>query len=232
MTANQTPTTLEFPQVIAEICDLNWANLTPEQSIDTAWAYYFFSIQFRENLQTACALFPDDSSLRHLEREECNTDNLSPWDGVAVAGEKLNHDEFMRRLLHLSPIPEDRQFRFEANGRRYLDEVRSIDADARARSISSYEDGGLEQVFRAMLHMPESDDPALNAFRHFLSEHIRFDSDPDQGHGALSRHLRADDRILPLWTAFLHLLVECVPELDQKTHRQLSERALEHVSYK
>jgi hypothetical protein len=230
MIANQSPRTFEFPLVIAEICGLNWASLTPEQSIDAAWAYYFFSIQFRENLQTACALFPDDTSLRHLEREECNTDNLSPWDGVAVAGEKLNHDEFMRRLLHLSSIPEDRRGQFEANGRRYLDEVRSIDSDARARSIASYEDGGLEQVFRAMLHMPESDDPALHAFRHFLSEHIRFDSDPDQGHGALSRHLQPDDRILPLWTAFLHLLVEFVPELDRNAHRQLSGCSSGHLS--
>jgi|SRR5579863_7896451 len=231
MTANQSPETYAFPQVIAEICSLNWASLSREQSIDAAWAYYFFSIQFRENLEAACALFPEDTKLRHLEREECNTDNLSPWDGVAERGEKLNHDEFMRRLLHLSPIPDDRRLRFDASGARYLDKVRSIDADTRARSIASYEDGGLEQVFTAMLHMPTSGDPALDAFRHFLSQHISFDSDPDQGHGALSRHLQPDDRILPLWTAFLHLLVEFVPELDLNSHLRLSGCASEQLSH-
>ena len=55
--------------------------------------------------------------------------------------------------------------------------------------------------------------PALRAFRHFLLEHIRFDSDPNVGHGALSRHLSPDDRILPLWTAFRDLFRDFVPEL-------------------
>jgi hypothetical protein len=51
------------------------------------------------------------------------------------------------------------------------------------------------------------------AFRHFLSEHIRFDSDVSQGHGALARHLSPDDRILPLWNDFRQLLVEFTPNL-------------------
>jgi hypothetical protein len=84
---------------------------------------------------------------------------------------------------------------------------------ARAQSIASYEDGGLELVFRAMLKTPQAQTPLLRAFRHFLSEHIRFDSDPEQGHGALARHLRPDDRILPLWVGFRDLLVGCVPAL-------------------
>jgi len=209
--------TFAFSHVIADICSLNWAGLVHEECIDAAWAYYFFSIQFRENLQVACALFPEDANLSRLKREECDTDNLSPWDGVAEEGERLNHDEFMRRLLQLSPVSEDKRFLFESNGDRYLDEVRSIDAESRARSIASYEDGGLEQVFRAMLLMHTWANPSLSAFRHFLSEHIRFDSSPDQGHGALSRHLRPDDRILPLWTAFQRLLVSFVPALETTT---------------
>ena len=53
----------------------------------------------------------------------------------------------------------------------------------------------------------------LQAFKHFLTEHIRFDSDPEQGHGALCRHLTPNDRILPLWTAFKEILVEAAPGL-------------------
>ena len=42
---------------------------------------------------------------------------------------------------------------------------------------------------------------------------LRFDNNPDAGHGALSRHLRPDDQILPLWIAFKHMLIEAAPIL-------------------
>jgi hypothetical protein len=230
MTTTQSLRPYEFPRVIAEISGFNWADLTQEQSIHAAWAYYFFSIQFRENLQIACALFPDDANLSHLAREECDTNNLSPWEGVARRDEKMDHDEFMRRLLLLSPIADDRRREFEIAGRHYLDGVRSMDATTRALSIASYEDGGLEKVFRAMLRMPDYDNIALKAFRHFLSEHIRFDSDPDEGHGALSRHLRPDDRILPLWTAFARLLVDFVPTLESMADLCLDQHMAKQLS--
>jgi hypothetical protein len=230
MSTSHSQEPLAFPRIITEICSFNWSDLNQEQSVHAAWAYYYFSIQFRENLQIACALHPDDANLRHLAREECNTDNLSPWEGVARRDEKLDHDEFMWRLLLLSPISDEKRHEFEVTGRRYLEEVRSTDDLTRALSISSYEDGGLENVFRAMLHMPAFDNAALRAFRHFLSEHIRFDSDPNEGHGALSRHLRPDDRILPLWTAFARLLVEFVPELEQIADFSLNKRMTAQIS--
>ena len=74
------------------------------------------------------------------------------------------------------------------------------------------EDGGLE-VFRATLTAQHWTGPLQQAFKHFLTEHIRFDSDPNQGHGGFCRHLTPDDRVLPLWTAFKHLLIEAAPRL-------------------
>ncbi|MGD0429609.1 MAG: hypothetical protein ABSA58_00835, partial [Acetobacteraceae bacterium] len=74
------------------------------------------------------------------------------------------------------------------------------------------------------------DNIALKAFRHFLSEHIRFDSDPDEGHGALSRHLRPDDRILPLWTAFARLLVDFVPTLESMADLCLDQHMAKQLS--
>ena len=202
-----------FTLSVDRICDMQWPELTEQEFIDVAWAYDYFSIQFRENLTVACELFPNDSKLQQLAQEECATDNLSPWPGIAAEGEKMNHDEFMRRLLQLAPISEEKRQAFEAQGARYLAEVRATDDLTRAISIASYEDGGLERVFRAFLQAPAWSNPALKAFRHFLTEHIRFDNDPDQGHGALSRHLAPDDRILPLWLAFERLLVAFVPAL-------------------
>ncbi len=204
---------LKYEYVIDNISELSWPSLTEDELTVTAWAYYYFSIQFRENLEIACELFPNDPKLRQLEREECNTSNLSPWPGVADAGEKMNHDEFMARLLKLLPISAETRLHLETIGQEYLDVVRATPRVVRGLSIASYEDGGLEKVFRAFLTAQHWDNPLLQAFRHFLTEHIRFDSDPDQGHGSLSRHIPPDDRILPLWSAFEQLLVQAVPQL-------------------
>lgn len=206
-------TLLEADRVVDEICSLKWQELTEDELLDAAWAYYFFSVQFRENLQIARKLHPHDGNLRQLELEECATDNLSPWPGVAAFGEKMNHDEFMRRALCLTILEEQRQHRLAALGHDYLRTVREIDPATRALSIASYEDGGLEKVFRAILKAQRWGTASLQAFKHFLVEHIRFDSNPDQGHGALSRHLAPDDQVLPLWIAFRRILIGAVPRL-------------------
>ncbi|MBU6448387.1 MAG: hypothetical protein KGQ26_02060 [Rhodospirillales bacterium] len=205
--------TLQYKYVISEIADLRWKDLDKSDLTAVATAYYYFSVQFRENLLIAVAMFPDDEKLQHLKAEECGTANLSPWPGVAEPAERMNHDEFMRRTLLLSTLPLEATKMAEQAGHAYLQKSRGYTQDARARSIASYEDGGLEATFRAMLTAPEWDDPALEAFRHFLAEHIRFDSDPEQGHGALSRHLQPDDRVLPMWEDFRDLLICAVPRL-------------------
>jgi hypothetical protein len=204
-----------YQQVINDICDLNWGGLTPEDLIGIAWVYYYFSVQFRESLEIACKLYPDDQQLQELDRGERNTDNLSPWPGVAGIAEKMNHDEFMRRTLGLSKISGRRQRNLESIGEAYLSKVRAIDQKVKALALASYEDGGLESVFRAILTAPKWDDPLLKAFKHFLVEHIKFDSDPEQGHGALCRHLPPDDRVVPLWEEFRQMLVEAAPRLTR-----------------
>ena len=204
---------LAYEQVIGEICNLNWVNLTDEDVIRVAWAYYHFSVQFRECLEIAREMYPDDERLLQLDHGERNTDNLSPWPGVARSGEKMNHDEFMRRTLELAKIPEIGRIVLSDIGHKYLKTVRAIDPKVRALALATYEDGGLERVFRAILTAPNWNGPLQQAFKHFLAEHIRFDSDPDQGHGALCRHLTPDDRVLPLWAEFKHMLVEAAPNL-------------------
>jgi hypothetical protein len=202
-----------YEREIEAICDLNWENLSQDDLVKVAWGYYYFSVQFRENLELARNLYPDDDRLRQLDLGERNTDNLSPWPGVAAAGEKMNHDEFMRRTLTLATIPHGSRQHLEAIGQSYLARIRMMDNVSRALSLASYEDGGLERVFKAMLRAEDWDNPLLQAFRHFLTEHIRFDSDPNQGHGALCRHLTPDDRVLPFWAAFKQILVDASSQL-------------------
>jgi hypothetical protein len=204
---------LEYKQVIDEICEFDWVTLTPTDLTSVAWAYYYFSTQFRECLEAARSLYPEDDRLLQLDHGERDTDNLSPWPGVAKPGEKMHHDEFMRRTLELEPISDHRRRSLVAVGNSYLTNVRSIDGNTRALALASYEDGGLERVFEAILKAPDWSGPLLQAFKHFLLEHIRFDSDPNQGHGALCRHLTPDDRILPLWVEFRQILVRAAPGL-------------------
>lgn len=199
--------------VIARICGLRWADLGQADLRRVAQSYYYFSVQFRENLELACQLHPLDTNLKELERGECNTANLSPWPGVAAANEKMNHDEFMRRLLDLSSARETRSSYIDDLGNAYLAVIRTIAPAIRAMSIASYEGGGLERIFRAFLRAPDWDDPSLKAFQHFLVEHVRFDSDPEHGHGALSQHLAPDERVVPLWTEYERLLTRSVPNL-------------------
>jgi hypothetical protein len=198
---------------IEDICALKWAELSRSELTAIANAYYYFSVHFCETVEIACAKYPSDKKLIELRAGECNTDNLSPYPGIAAEGEKMNHDEFMRRVVIMADMDPATRQRVEALGAGYLAEVRAIDPDIRVHSLASYEDGGLEKVFRAVLRAPAWDEPALAAFHHFLVGHIQLDSDPNAGHGALCRHLNPDDRILPLWQAFRNLLVAAAPKL-------------------
>ena len=76
--------TYQFCDLIEEIAGLNWPGLTPDDLVEAMWAYYAFSVQFRENLKIARSLYPTDPLLARLEAEECDTDNLSPWPGIAA----------------------------------------------------------------------------------------------------------------------------------------------------
>ena len=207
---NADPPHYVFHTVINSIGEMNWQSLDTYEMMRVAKAYYYFSVQFRENLEIACRLYPTDPKLQELWDGECKTSNLSPWPGIAKDGEKLNHDEFMRRLIWLHPTVACDEGLTHA-GIKYLRAARAVNPLARAVSIASYEDGGLATVFMAMLRSKGWDGQANRAFRHFLVLHLRFDGD----HGALSRHLEVDDRILPLWLAFRDLLAYASPKLTE-----------------
>jgi hypothetical protein len=211
---SECPTT-PYAAVIDAICAMAWDQLGNEEVLQVAYAYYYFSVQFRENLEIACRLRPGDAKLADLRQGECDTDNLSPWPGVAAAGEKMHHDEFMRRLLALQNVPGADYL--AGLGASYLSRVRAVADLPRACSIASYEDGGLSRVFTAMLRAPHWYGPGQRAFRHFLEQHIRFDTDDEGGHGSLSRHLTPDESIAPLWSAFAQMLALAVPRLVELT---------------
>jgi hypothetical protein len=196
-----------------------WQRISEEEILRVALAYYYFSIQFRENLEIACRLNPTDRKLEALYREECNTANLSPWPGIAQTGEVMNHDEFIGRLLMLQPMTDTEAI--ECRGSSYLAFVRQTPDHVRAKSIASYEDGGLARVFSAMLLATSWRGEGQVAFRHFLEKHVEFDLCSEGGHGSLSRHLLVDDSILPLWAAFEDILRCASPTLAKPEMNQM-----------
>ena len=199
-----------YQRIIDEIGGFNWRALEREELMMACRAYYYFSQQFVDAVHISCELFPADQNLSDLREGECDTDNLSPYPGIAEKGERMNHDEFMRRVIESASLDQAARDRVDSLGRDYLAAVSRLDPVTRAMSLSSYEDGGLETVFRAMLTAPDWDEPSLGAFKHFLVEHIKLDFGE---HGSLCRHLVADDRILPLWKAFKNLLGGAAPRL-------------------
>jgi hypothetical protein len=197
--------------VIDAIDQMNWELLTADEIMRVAKAYYYFSVQFRENLTIACRLYPDDEKLKELWAGECDTANLSPFPDIAQKGERMNHDEFMRRLLECHLVGGDEGLSLV--GQAYLNRTRKMSDAARAASIASYENGGLSTVFHAMLRAKAWHGMGQRAFRFFLRAHIGFDG--DGGHGSLCEHIPVDDKILPLWVAFCDLLIFAVPKLTE-----------------
>lgn len=202
-----------YQQIVDEICHFRWSEIDRNELLAVSQAYYYFSVQFCETVEMACRLHPFDPLLAELREGQCNSDDLSPYPGVAEPNEKLDLGEFMRRVLAMSSLDRETRARVAQLGAAYLAEVRRTGVETRVRSLPSYEDGGLERVFSAVLRARDWDEPSLAAFRHFLVGHIDLDSDPDMGHGALCRHLVADDRIVPLWRAFRDLLKQAAPGL-------------------
>jgi hypothetical protein len=213
----------DFANVIRDICSLSWHRIDRCELFGIMQVYYYFSIQFRENLEIACKLFPEDQKLHSLLTEECHTDNLSPWPGISTANERLDHDEFIRRALILQPGYRSQEL--DELGRTYLAKVRYVDDLSRAKSIASYEDDGLSRVFTAILRSPDWQGSGLKAFKHFLEKHIEFDGNGEEGHGSLSRHLLADDSVLPLWGAFHELMLAAAPRLVPNGYTLASARA-------
>ena len=99
----------------------------------------------------------------------------------------MNHNEFMRRALTLLPRAASRASAFEGVGQRYLAATRSQPVSARIAGPAN---------------------AVLLAFRHFMQEYVRFDCGSETSHGALCRHIKVDDRVLPLWGSFRDQFVE------------------------
>jgi hypothetical protein len=117
-----------YPHVVDEICRFRWSKINRNELLAVCRAYYYFSRQFCETLEIACRRHPLDHQLAELWNAECNTDILSPYPGLAAPGERMSHDEFMRRILAISSLDRDARARVDRLGTEYLADIRRVDA--------------------------------------------------------------------------------------------------------
>lgn len=111
-------TTYRYLAVVDEIEALNWRSLSRDELMAACAAYYYFSVQFVQAVHIACELYPSDHSLIELRGGECDTDNLSPYPGIAQPGERMNYDEFMRRTVAMSSLGSGERRRIRRLGPR------------------------------------------------------------------------------------------------------------------
>ena len=93
-----------YRAVISDMCNLKWRPLARDGLIDVAWAYYYFSTHFRECMEAALERYPEDEKLVELDHGERDTDNLSPWPGVAEARRETGSRGVHAPDLTLTPI--------------------------------------------------------------------------------------------------------------------------------
>ena len=77
-------------------------------------------------------------------------------------------------------------------------------------------------MFRAIL-TAQRWEGSLQAFKHFLVERVRFNSDPDQGHGALCRHSHPMTAYASMGQ-FKQMLIQAVPQFADLRQAQPGSR--------
>lgn len=199
---------------INRVCDIGWETLNEQQMTSAVWMFYFRSVQFRENLEAAIRLHPDNQNLRTLTEEELHTNNLSPYNGIAAEGEYLDHDTFLKRIIETHPIPPEKRQYLENLGKEYLDSMTKMPDEIKAMCLVSSEDGGSSKIYTNILTSPQNcwKSNGMQAFRHFLQKHVEFDSTEgeDTGHGMLVRKLGIDDRVAPMLDKFADCLEDAI----------------------
>tara|TARA_B100001989_G_C24540621_1_gene467343 strand:- start:1554 stop:2237 length:684 start_codon:yes stop_codon:yes gene_type:complete len=196
---------------VERICNLGWEDLSENQVKRALHGFYFFSQKFVDNLRTASNLYPEDDGIKSLMQEELNTDNLSPYNGVADEGEAMDHDVFLRRVIQISGLSEEENEELFTKGKQYLEAMDQMPPEAQLQCLVSCEDGGAIQMYSSVLkaQVLDSEDPALQAFKHFLQKHVEFDNEEgaEAGHGTLVRKFEMEDKhIGPFWNHFADFL--------------------------
>ena len=194
---------------------MNWRRLSIGELIDVAWAYYFFSIQFRENLLIARELLPDDAQLEQLgSRRKGYGQFISLSRGCRRRGASGS------RRVHAESVVADADRRASAaiasrrSARLISAKSAPLTVGQGPRASRAMRTGVLRKCSGACCRPRIGRIPCSQGFKHFLEKHIEFDSDVENGHGGLCRHLPPNEGVRELWTAFKESLIQVAPALE------------------
>lgn len=167
-----------YKQIVRVIAGLKWENLSTAELQGLMVLSAFAAREFAESLRIALEIYPESSNFQEMARGEINTDNLM-FGGYSQNGD---HADFLWHFVDkhgfVNLYPEVKKA-----GEIYLSQVRTLSNEVRAMSVVSRE-RELPGIFRRVLEAKDWSAPGLDAFRYYLTEHIRLDS-MEGGHGDL-----------------------------------------------
>lgn len=186
-----------YKSVVRRIRLLNWENLNGEELQMVMYLSWVAAVEFAEALRLAQALYPEHHGLQQMAHGELKTKNLQ-LDDFTAAGD---HHEFLRHFLLKHGIIEMLEPRLGPHAAVYLDACRALRPEIRAMTVFSREEE-LSGIFVGMLDAKDWSAPGLDAFNHYLSRHIAFDSSQG-GHHDLISNFEVDENVLPFYEARL-----------------------------
>lgn len=193
---------LEYKTVVEKIKSLNWENLDNQELQQLMYLSHVSAREFAEALRIALKLYPENENLQEMARGELQTNNLSFGDYQA----KGDHADYLGHFLEKMEVPKH----LTILGDLYQAACRELDDKTRAMSIFSREEE-LSGIFERILKAKDWSTSELTAFRHYLEQHIAFDSNKG-GHHDLTKEFPIDDSVKPFYEARLNMY-RAIPKL-------------------
>lgn len=199
---------MTYHDIIEEIVHLSWNKLNAKDLQRLMYASEALSREMAEAVRCGLQLHPEDRFLQEMAKGEIGTSNISFQD----FRRKADHSEFLLHFLNKSEFRPDEALKKETQN--YLDLCRDFSAEVRLMTVVSREKE-LPPVFAAILDAQDWEAPGLDAYKYFLTEHVRLDSE-EAGHHELIKHIPTDERIEGFYQYRLDLFRKLFPVLYEK----------------
>ncbi len=177
----------EYKETVRLIRELDWENLDATSLQDVMYLSFISAFEFAEALRVALRLYSDDSLVQEMSEGELETDNLKYQE----YDKKGDHADFLMYFMESCGYTPTEKI--EQAGEQYLNVCRAFSDELRAMSVFSreFESTG---IFKRILSAKDWDACGLSAFRYFIEEHIRLDSE-DGGHHDMIKHYTITDEV-------------------------------------
>lgn len=190
--------TKQYLNTVARIRNVRWDLADTSDLLSLMLLGAYTAEEFAESLRIATRLKP--SAFEEMARGELDTTNIQFDDYVGPG----DHSAYLWHFIEKHGVCLKCSMSVRLAGERYVQFVRRLPEPVRLMSIVSREQE-LPGIFSAILKAPGWNDlPELEAYRHYLSEHIRLDSGSG-GHADLLSSLEVDDSVSSFWEARLQM---------------------------